>query len=278
MVSSSESASIRFFAKSTVQWKKISRLLCAGSEHWFTGLRAALQPLNQIGVKVTQMYANAFEASSATSLCVAPCEPLAKRRATPEVELVPRLKAGDEVAFCELVERYEAKIHSVTYGILRNREDADEVAQEVFAKVYFSIKSFDARSSLYTWIYRIAVNECYGYLRKKRLKLVYESDSADDTLSMRMQRIVDGYPTPDRAAMQRNLINRLLERIPENDRLMLIWKEVEGFSITELSQMTGLNEATIKVRLFRARRKLVRAAAAFRRPCWPRRRRRDAPG
>jgi RNA polymerase sigma-70 factor (ECF subfamily) len=212
------------------------------------------------------MNATTFEATSATSLCVAPCEPLAKRRDTPEVELVPRLKAGDEVAFCELVERYESKIHSLTYGILRNREDADEIAQEVFAKVYFSIKAFDARSSLYTWIYRIAVNECYGYLRKKRPKLVYESDSADDALSIRMKRIADGCPTPDRAAMHRDLINRLLQRIPEDDRLMLIWKEVEGLSTAELSQMTGLKEATIKVRLFRARRKLIHAAAAFLRP------------
>ena len=212
------------------------------------------------------MNATTFEPTSATRLCVAPCEPPAKRRDTPEVELVPRLKAGDEVAFCELVKRYESKVHSVTYGILRNREDADEIAQEVFAKVYFSIKAFDARSSLYTWIYRIAVNECYGYLRKKRLKLVYESDSADDTLSMRMKTIADGCPTPDRVAIHRDLINRLLQRIPEDDRLMLIWKEVEGLSTTELSQMTGLKEATIKVRLFRARRKLIHAAAAFMRP------------
>jgi RNA polymerase sigma-70 factor (ECF subfamily) len=224
------------------------------------------------------MNATTFEATNAPSLCVTPCEALAKWRATPEVELILRLKAGDELAFRELVEHYECKIHSVTYGILRNREDADEIAQEVFAKVYFSIKGFDARSSLYSWIYRIAVNECYGYLRKKRLKLVYESDSADDTLSMRMRMIADGCPTPDRAAMQRNLINRLLARIPEDDRLLLIWKEVEGFSIAELSQMTGLNEATIKVRMFRARQKLVHAAAALLRPCWPRRRRKDTPG
>jgi RNA polymerase sigma-70 factor (ECF subfamily) len=216
------------------------------------------------------MNAMTFEATRATRLCVAPCEPLAKRRDTPEVELVSRLKAGDEVAFCEMVERYQSKIQSVIHGILRNRKDADEIAQEVFAKIYFSAKGFDARSSLYTWIYRIAVIECYGVLRKKRLKLVYDGDS-DDTLSMRVQRIADGHPTPDRAVMQRDLINRLLERIPEEDRLMLIWKEVEGFSITELSQMTGVKEATIKVRLFRARQKLVHAAA-FLRPCWPNRR------
>lgn len=133
------------------------------------------------------MNATTFETTSANSVCVTPCEALAKRRVSPEVELVARLKAGDEVAFRELVERYESKIHSVTYGILRNRADTDEIAQEVFAKVYFSIKGFDARSSLYSWIYRIAVNECYSYLRKKRLKLVYESV----LLTIRSQRVFE---------------------------------------------------------------------------------------
>jgi RNA polymerase sigma-70 factor (ECF subfamily) len=210
------------------------------------------------------MNATTFEPTGNTHPGAAPCETLAKQRNTPEVELVQRLKVGDEAAFRELVERYESKIHSVIYGILRNRDDADEIAQEVFAKVYFAIKGFGERSSLYTWIYRVAVNECYGYLRKKRFKLVHESDPADDLQSRRVQMISDGRPTPDRVAIQRNWINKLLVRMPEDDRLLLIWKEVEGFSLAELSEMTGLNETTIKVRLFRARQKLIKAAAVLR--------------
>jgi RNA polymerase sigma-70 factor (ECF subfamily) len=210
------------------------------------------------------MNATVFEPTGNPHLCVPPCKTLAKQRNTPEVELIQRLKLGDEVAFRELVECYKSKIHFVIYGILRNRDDTDEIAQEVFAKVYFSINGFGGRCSLYTWIYRIAVNECYGYLRKKRFKLVHQTDSADDVLSRRVQMISDGRPTPDRVAMQRNLINKLLVRMPEDDRLLLIWKEVEGFSLAELSEMTGLKEATIKVRLFRARQKLIKAAAVLR--------------
>ncbi len=107
-------------------------------------------------------------------------------RTTEESRLVRRVQAQDELAFCEIVERYQAKVFSIIYGILRNRNDAEDIAQQVFAKIYFSIKSFDFRSSLLTWIYKITVNECYDYLRKKRVrKLVYESDfSADDSLRM----------------------------------------------------------------------------------------------
>src|SRR3569623_1023642 len=100
-----------------------------------------------------------------------------------EAALVRRVQAKDEIAFREIVERYQAKVFSIIYGILRNRNDAEDIAQQVFAKIYFSIKNFDFRSSLLTWIYKITVNECYDYLRKKRVrKLVYESDfSADDS-------------------------------------------------------------------------------------------------
>jgi RNA polymerase sigma factor (sigma-70 family) len=101
-------------------------------------------------------------------------------RKTDEADLVRRVQARDEIAFREVVERYQAKVFSIIFGILRNRNDAEDIAQQVFAKIYFSIGNFDFRSSLLTWIYKIAVNECYDYLRKKRVrKLVYESDFSD---------------------------------------------------------------------------------------------------
>jgi RNA polymerase sigma-70 factor (ECF subfamily) len=94
--------------------------------------------------------------------------------------------------------------------------------------------------------------------------MVYSSDSTDDTPDLRMEAIADGRPTPDRTALQRDFINKLLSRIPEDDRWLLISKEVEGFSLAELSQMTGLSENTIKVRLFRVRQSLVATAARLR--------------
>src|SRR5580704_12579458 len=109
-----------------------------------------------------------------------------KVRKESDETLIQRLQAHDEIAFSEIVERYQAKVFSIIYGILRNRNDAEDIAQQVFAKIYFSIRHFDFRSSLLTWIYKITVNECYDYLRKKRVrKLVYESDfSAEEAQRM----------------------------------------------------------------------------------------------
>src|ERR1700737_4369703 len=108
-------------------------------------------------------------------------------RNSEEAALVRRVQARDEMAFREIVERYQTKVFSIIYGILRNHNDAEDISQQVFAKVYFSIKNFDSRSSLLTWIYKITVNECYDYLRKKRVrKLVYESDFSEED-AQRMQ-------------------------------------------------------------------------------------------
>jgi RNA polymerase sigma-70 factor (ECF subfamily) len=184
-------------------------------------------------------------------------------RTTEEAALVRRVQAKDEMAFREIVERYQSKVYSIIYGILRNRNDAEDIAQQVFAKIYFSIKNFDFRSSLLTWIYKITVNECYDYLRKKRVrKLVYESDfTSDDSLMIEnSEPATDQAPAVDTRLAQHDLVVKLLSKISEEDRNLILLKEVEGHSVEELSQMTGMNENTIKVKLFRARQKLVKAA------------------
>src|SRR5690242_13494970 len=180
-----------------------------------------------------------------------------------EAALVRRVQARDEMAFREVVERYQSKVFSIIFGILRNRNDAEDIAQQVFAKVYFSIKNFDFRSSLLTWIYKITVNECYDYLRKKRVrKLVYESDfSSDESLRMEnSEPATDQAPAVDHRLAQHDLILKLLAKLSEEDRSLILLKEVEGHSVEELSEMTGMNENTIKVKLFRARQKLLKAA------------------
>ncbi|MFB3775979.1 MAG: RNA polymerase sigma factor [Bryobacteraceae bacterium] len=180
-----------------------------------------------------------------------------------ELALVRRVQQGDQLAFREVVERYQTKVHSIIYGILRNRNDAEDIAQQVFAKVYFSIRSFDSRSSLLTWIYKITVNECYDYLRKRRVrKLVYESDFSqeDATRLARSNAAADSRPTVENDLAGRDYVVKLLARVSEEDRSLLLLKEVEGHSVEELARITGMNQNTIKVRLFRARNKLLKAA------------------
>jgi RNA polymerase sigma-70 factor (ECF subfamily) len=184
-------------------------------------------------------------------------------KTTEEASLVRRVQAGDQLAFREIVERYQSKVFSIIYGILRNHNDAEDIAQQVFAKVYFSIRNFDFRSSVLTWVYKITVNECYDYLRKKRVrKLVYESDfSEEDALRMEASDpAVDPAVPVDKRLAQQDLVMKLLDRVSEEDRTLILLKEVEGHSVEELAQMTGLNENTIKVKLFRTRQKLLKAA------------------
>lgn len=184
-------------------------------------------------------------------------------KGTEEAALVRRVQAGDELAFREMVERYQSKVFSIIFGILRNHNDAEDIAQQVFAKIYFSLKNFDFRSSLLTWIYKITVNECYDYLRKKKVrKLVYESDfSEDDAKRMEAaEPAIDAARPADATLADRDLVLKLLSKIPEEERNLILLKEVEGHSVEELSAMTGMNENTIKVKLFRTRQKLLKAA------------------
>jgi len=197
--------------------------------------------------------------------------PLAGTAARPKVDvqrnaegaLVRRCQAGDQAAFQEIVERHQSKVYSIIYGIVRQRNDAEDIAQQVFTKAFFSIKSFDLRSSLLTWIYKITVNECYDYLRKQKVRrLVYESDlSEDDSRRLENTESPQSRRQPlDKGLENRDYVFKLLMKVPEEERMLLIEKEVEGKTVEELAAATGLNENTIKVKLFRARQKLVKAA------------------
>src|SRR5438045_8102952 len=157
-------------------------------------------------------------------------------QSTPEGALVRRAQEGEEAAFREILSRYQAKVFSIIHGIVRHRNDTEDIAQQVFAKVYFSIRKFDFRSSLITWIYKITVNECYDYLRKKKVrKLVYESDLSEDEV----RRVENSEPAVDRqipmdaTLARRDYIVKLLGRVSEEERMLLTMKEVEGFSVEE---------------------------------------------
>jgi RNA polymerase sigma-70 factor (ECF subfamily) len=100
--------------------------------------------------------------------------------ATDDPELVRRAQGEDQEAFEELVRRHQHRVFAVAGGILRRREDVEDIAQQVFVKAYFSLKRFDQRAAFSTWLYRITVNECWDILRKKKVRpLVYESELSE---------------------------------------------------------------------------------------------------
>jgi RNA polymerase sigma-70 factor (ECF subfamily) len=175
-------------------------------------------------------------------------------------ELVRRAQQEDQQAFEELVRRHQHRVFAVAGGILRRREDVEDIAQQVFVKAYFSLKRFDQRAAFSTWLYKITVNECWDMLRKKKVRpLVYESDLSEEQARQVLASEEKGGGGPDISDRleARERVENLLEGLDERDRLMLILKEVEGFAVEEIAEVLDLNANTVKVRLFRARRRIV---------------------
>src|SRR5437899_6889105 len=182
-----------------------------------------------------------------------------------ERQLVRRAQKGDKVAFETLVLRHQHRVFAVARGILKRQEDVEDIVQQVFVKAYFSLKRFDQRAAFSTWLYKITVNECWDLLRKKKVRpLVYESDLSEEQARQVIHSAERKNDGPDISAKleARQRVERLLAGLEERDRLMLMLKELEGFSIEEIAEVLDLNANTVKVRLFRARRRVVKQAKA----------------
>jgi RNA polymerase sigma-70 factor (ECF subfamily) len=175
-------------------------------------------------------------------------------------ELVRRAQAEDQEAYEELVRRHQQRVFAVARGILRQREDVEDIAQQVFVKAYFSLKRFDQRAAFSTWLYKITVNECWDLLRKKKVRpLTYESELSEEQARQLGASAERATREPDISEKleARQRVERLLDGLDERDRTMLILKEVEGFAVEEIAEILDLNANTVKVRLFRARRRIV---------------------
>ncbi len=200
---------------------------------------------------------------SKSAYAVAPAvDALAQRRRKGEDdrELVRLCQNGTSEAFEELIRRHQQRVFAVIRGILRRSEDVEDVAQQVFIKAYFSIRKFDMRAAFSTWLYKITVNECWDYLRKKRVRpLSYESDlSEEQAEKLHSYVAAEKAPSdPGERAEFKELVEHLMSQLEEKDRQMLRLKEVEGLSVEELSELFDMNVNTVKVRLFRARGRLL---------------------
>lgn len=177
-----------------------------------------------------------------------------------ERELVRNCQKGDPEAFRALVERYQNRVFSIAHTLVRSRADVEDVAQQVFTKVYLRIGTFDSRAALITWIYRITINECYNLLRKNKPSRWLRACEMTEAETHQMESTPATEPGPERRAEMGEIVSYLLSRVSPEERLLLYLKEVEGFSIQDLSEMFDSNENTIKVKLFRARQQLAELA------------------
>jgi RNA polymerase sigma-70 factor, ECF subfamily len=175
-------------------------------------------------------------------------------------ELVRRAQHGEKDAFELLVARHQGRVFAVAGGILRNREDVEDIAQQVFLKAYFSLKRFDQRSAFSTWLYKITVNECWDLLRKKKVRpLVFESELSEEQAHAYQSTEQKPEYAPDVSEQleTKQQLDHWLDCLEERDRTMLVLKEVQGFTVEEIAEIMGINGNTVKVRLFRARQKIA---------------------
>ena len=182
---------------------------------------------------------------------------LAPLMSSREQLLVRRLRARDERAFRELITEHRDRIFNLTYRMLGNRAEAEDVAQEVFITVFKTIDSFREEAKFSTWLYRVAVNHC-----KNRIKyLSRRHDRAQDELDENAGAVVASgpagpMPRPDRAVEGMQLDKVLQDAIAtldEDHRLVIVLREIEDLSIEEICEITGLPDGTVKSRLHRAR-------------------------
>jgi len=174
-----------------------------------------------------------------------------------EQSLIERCKRGEFQAYRELMERYQSRIYSVCYGIVRNREDALDVVQEVFIKIYDAIKKFKGESGLYVWIYRIAVNKSLDFYRKKKRKyMIFEKASTDARIHN--TQIEKNTPQDKALALElKEKVAEAIEQLPEKQKGIIILREIEGLSYQEIAKIMHCSVGTVMSRLFYARKKLA---------------------
>lgn len=168
------------------------------------------------------------------------------------------LQSGDRTEFARLVEAYSAQIYRLALKILGDTQDAEDVLQNTFLKALQNLPTFEGRSSLSTWLYRIAVNESLMLIRKRRPEVQVsagDSDSEEDEDYLPVQ-FVDWTTIPEEAMLSSEAVTYLdqaIQRLPPKLRLVFLLRDVEGLSIRETSETLGLTETAVKTRLLRAR-------------------------
>jgi RNA polymerase sigma-70 factor (ECF subfamily) len=180
------------------------------------------------------------------------------RSTTPDRALqdlwVARLREGDTEALREVVHAFGERLTAVVSGVLRDRDAVEDVVQETFTKAFYRIHSFQGGSSLYTWLYRVAVNAAKDHIksRKRRPASSFDDLPGRSALPSTSAPIVEGLERRE----LRLAVRAAIAQLPRRFRTVLALRELEGMAYTEIAEVLGLSLGTVESRLFRARRRL----------------------
>lgn len=189
-----------------------------------------------------------------------------RREADEDRELIQRVQNGDQAAFRRLVERHQRRALSIAMGLVRDENDAREIVQDAFIRVYKGIGAFQGTSSFFTWLYRIVTNLAIDLMRKpgrRDAELNEAQTASDESADFALVSRIDGADPMD-VMRRQEIAARLqaaLEALPSYHRGAILMREVDGMSYEEIAQAMGVSKGTIMSRLFHARQKLQRALA-----------------
>lgn len=173
-----------------------------------------------------------------------------------EVRLIKKCAKGDIDAFEELIGKYEKKAYNIAFKILKDPDDAMDISQEAFIKVFKSIKKFKFQSSFSTWLYRIVTNTCMDFLRKNKV-MVYSLDNPIQSDNGEIHREIEDKrnTTEDlfEKKMTKELVHKSIDKLDDIHKIVIILRDIEGFSYQEISEILDCTMGTVKSRINRAR-------------------------
>jgi RNA polymerase sigma-70 factor, ECF subfamily len=178
-----------------------------------------------------------------------------------EQDLIEKARTGDAGAFNQIVLAYRRRILGTISRLIGRPEDVEDVGQEVFVRLYYSLDQLRTAEVFEPWLYRLTVNACYDYLRRaKRRNESRMADLSEQQVVMADSLAGGRQETEERQKEEtREFMDALFRHVSEEDRLLLTLKEVEGLSLKELEGIYQVNENALKVRLFRARQRVLKA-------------------
>jgi RNA polymerase sigma factor (sigma-70 family) len=166
---------------------------------------------------------------------------------------ISQVIAGNTASFAALIDRHKDLVYTIAMNITRNREDAEEVAQDAFLKAFQKLAGFRKESSFQTWLYRIVYNEAISRIRKNKVKLLdLEEEITGNIPEEELEEDIAGLDGQE----QKLVIAKILDQLPEIDRVLVTLFYLDNQPVTEISAVTGLGESNVKVRLHRVRKRI----------------------
>jgi RNA polymerase sigma-70 factor, ECF subfamily len=181
-----------------------------------------------------------------------------------DFELIEKARSGDDGAFNQVVQAYRKRILGTIARLIGRPEDVEDVGQEVFLRLYYSLDQLRTAEVFEPWLYRLTVNAAYDYLRRQRRRHESRMSDLSEQQVLMADAAAGGKANEEekRRIKVKELVESLLGKISEEDRILLTLKEVEGLSLKELEKVYKVNENALKVRLFRARQRVLKALEA----------------